>query len=226
MFWNQLIKLFGVNEKIWFPPVDGGMCYEKFSSALANSERFKSIMGDDLNIVTENGVHKSLDGSNWEQSVGILAGERCTTALAPFGGTATLPSGVQETSMLGSACLLWVDTKMEEQGVEEIPGVMEFQPDDAAINFYLGLRFKDDPLFPRLQGFKLSVDRADKTQRLIPSKPTILNSKYSTLQSLSWYQAYHGLTVDGDSLLEPFKKLEASDYMSPSVLIDRYVLDE
>jgi hypothetical protein len=224
--WTQLLTLYGVNEKIWFPPVDGGLCYEKFSSALLNGERYKSIMGDDLNIIKQDGTHVSMDGSNWEQSVGILMGDRCCTALAPFGGTATLPSGVAETSMLGSAALLWVDKKMGERGVDELVGIMEHQPDDAEINFYLGLRFKDDPAFPRLQGLKLSVDRADKTQRLVPSKPTILNSKYSTMQSLSWYNAYHGLTVHGDSLLEPFKKLAASDYMSPSVIIDRLVLDE
>jgi hypothetical protein len=223
--WREICELFGVTRKIYFPPVDGGIVYLKFAEALMGGENFECILGDDYNLV-KGGTHVALDGSNWEQTVGMLMGDQCTTAFATFGDQVTLPSGVAETTILGSIALLWLIIQMEKQGIAEIPGIFERQPEDEAVKFFLGLRYLDDPAYPRLQGLKLSTDRADKAVKLIPSKPTILNSKYSTSQALGWYNAYFGLTLDGGSLLDPFVDVNPGDWMSPSVLIDRLIMDE
>jgi len=220
--WKEAHDIVGANEYYLFPPVDGGSVYQKFSDALSNGEDFKCILGDDYNQVI-GGNHVAKDGGNWEQSVGTIAGDMNTTALGTFSGLATVPSGIFETTLLDSTALLWTIQWMDENKVTEIPGVMESQPDDEEINFFLGLRYKDDPDYPRLQGLKLSVDRADKTQRLKPRMSTALRSRYSTEQSLSWYNAYHGLTLRGESLLTPFAEVDAGDWMSPDKIRDRVI---
>lgn len=223
--WDAVKRLFGAPDYVMFPPVDGGQVYKAISDALKDGTTVLIILGDDFTLVHK-GRFFAWDGGNWEQFVPSILGEHSNWYSTSFAGLRTLPSGVFLTSLSGSIAMLWLGMQVlkQSEGNREVPGVFERETADENIKFMLGLRYGDDPEFPRLQGLKLSIDNATRTVPFKSGNWTAVKSKYSTQESLSWYNAYHGLMLDGRSLLEPFQAVQPEDYVNPGRLVQEVVL--
>ena len=209
-----------------FPPVDGGKVYKAWGEGLKDQvDQLIVILGDDFNLIHK-GEQFSWDGSNWEQFVPIILGQPWYPMFTSFGGVVALPSGVAFTTLCGTIAMAWLGKQVVEGGEKEVEGIFELEQQDIDRNFMLGLRFADDPMHPRLQGLKLSVDDATKTQRIRAGQSAELRSKYKPDESISWYNAYHGLTLSGDSLLEPFSEVDPNDWVSPGKLALKVIFNE
>jgi len=203
-----------------FPPVDGGMVYKAWSDL----EYVKANLGDDWNE-KRGDEQLSWDGKNWEQWVGQILGDAWNPTMVVLDGLTALPSGSWLTTIAGSIAMWHLATKARAEGVSELPGIWERQPEDEKVKFLLGLQYAIDQDNPRLQGLKLSIDDARKMRKLEPMKALTLESSYKSNQADAWYNAYHGLTINGESLLSSFEKVEPEDYVSPGTLVKRLVLD-
>lgn len=204
-----------------FPPTDGGVVYKKWS----DMDNVVANLGDDWN--EKHGDEQlSWDGKNWEQWVGQILGDAWNPAMVVLDGLTALPSGSWLTTIAGSIAMWHLATQARKEGISELPGIWERQPEDEKVKFLLGLQYAIDPDNPRLQGLKLSIDDARKMRKLEPMKALTLESNYKEQQSVSWYNAYHGLTINGESLLSAFEQVEPEDYVSPGTLVKRLVLDD
>jgi len=225
--WIESCRMMGIEDmNILFPPVHGGQVYKAWGDGLKdNVDTLLVILGDDFNLL-KNGKQLSWDGSNWEQFVPTILGPCWNPCFTSFGGFIALPSGVWSTTIDGSIAMAWLGTRVLKDNIPEIEGVFELQPEDMDRNFMLGLRYVDDPMYPRLQGLKLSVDDATKTRRLKADVSEELTSKYKPEESISWYNAYHGLRLDGGSLLDAFAEVDAEDWVNPSKLTREVIFNQ
>jgi len=175
--------------------------------------------GDDVNTVRKGGELEARDGANWEGSVAGVRGSPAAYALAPIGGTFTLPSGVYDTSWSGTAAAVWVTSEWRRRGQPEQP-LLEVAELDQKYKYILGMSYMNDG-FPTLCGFKCVRDTPDAM------RPVQLN-RWNNMkrgpdpQALSVYtNAFKGLTPDGDSIMTWFAaaKAEDIDYFDPSKII-------
>jgi hypothetical protein len=224
--WDYSKDVMGLSDlPILFPPVDGGLVYKAWGEGLKDKvDLLVVILGDDWNMII-NGEQFSWDGSNWEQFVPLILGEAFYPCFTSFGGHVALPSGVWSTTIDGTIAMAWLASRVLDSKQKEVPGVFEIEQEDVDRNFMLGLRYVDDPMYPRLQGLKLTVDDATKTRRLKNNVAEEFESKYKEAESISWYNAYHGLTLSGESLLSPFSEIEAEDWVNPSKIAQKVIFD-
>lgn len=210
----RCLDLFDYNRHVMFPPVDGGEVYLAAAEGLHDGEDVDIVLGDDLNRYI-NGKQYAYDGANWETQVGTILGEPFYGTKTYFGGHYHVPSGVWDTTLDDTLATLWVGAKhLDNKGEVEIPNVMERETADEDVNFMLGLRYKDIPLEPRLQGLKLTTDKATSSVTLPRGRMLELTNSYSEDQSIRWYLGYHGTTIDGDSILDLMKKIDGNEWRS------------
>jgi len=211
-----------INDHVMTPLTDGGEVYGAAADALHNNEDVVIVLGDDCNIY-RNGEQFAFDGVNWETQVGTLLGEPFHGSKTYFGGMHHVPSGVFDTSLDDTLATLWVYSMLPEMKEGKgIPGIMERELEDEKCNFMLGMNYQQDPNHPRLQGLKLTVDKADAAEILPAGRSLELTNKYDEEQTLRWYLGYHGTTPDGGSLLDFLSDLPAG---FPSGFTERYVTD-
>lgn len=213
------LDTFELNQHIMTPIVDGGEVYGAAADALHNNEDVTIILGDDCNIY-KNGEQYAFDGVNWETQVGTIMGKPFHGTKTYFGGMYHVPSGVWDTTEQDTLATMWVLSQYGDDVLKDgrnIPGIMEREEMDEETNFCLGLRYVDDPNQPRLQGLKLTQDKADAAKILPAGRSLELTSKYSEDQALRWYLAYHGTNPDGGSLLDFLTKISAEDFRSGMV---------
>lgn len=214
---TNVMDLFDINHQVMFPPVHGGEVYGAAAEALAHGERMLIILGDDLNVF-QKGEQFAFDGVNWETQVGTLMGEYNRGTKSYFGGMWHLPSGVWDTTIDGSIATMKVfsDNEKDIWAGTDLPNIMERQPMDEEVNFVLGLRYADSPWDPRLQGLKLTVDKKEKQFTLPRGATREYGNSYSEDEALRWELAYHGVTMEGNSLLHFLKDIAPEDFRGGS----------
>jgi len=213
------------------PLLEGGETYAKLQAEL------------------ESGYHYyALDGVNWESAVPFL-GASFRPWWVGFGGEEHLPSGALITSLIDTAAMiiamgrllpreavLYVlgddanvvnPTPISGGGKKlEIPGLMEFQAEDTAYQFFLGLGYKPDVTRPRVYGVKLTIDNAERnlpyrltpdyTYETDPKEP--FKGKTTPKELDMWVGLYDGKL--GESLLlDVLRRVPAGDWISPGELI-------
>jgi hypothetical protein len=213
-----------INHHMMTPVVDGGEVYGAAADALYNREDVVIILGDDCNIY-RGGTQYAFDGANWETQVGTILGEPFRGSKTYFGGMYHVPSGVFDTTIDDSLATMWTLSQRPEmfEGVG-VPGIMEREKMDEEVNFMLGLRYADDPNAPRLQGLKLTQDKAT-AGRVLPSGRNLeLTSKYSNEERDSWFLAYYGTTPTGGTLLDFLQDVTPEDFRSG--VLDQVVMQQ
>jgi len=191
------------NEHFITPLRDGGSCYGAMSEGLKGNEDSIIMLGDDANIL-RGGKHYAYDGVNWESQVGTILGPAFHGTKTYFGGISHVPSGVWDTSLDGTLANMWCLKANADKiaAGENIEGILEREPADEEVAFMLGLRYVDDPDYPRLQGLKLSVDKPDASRILPAGRNVEVVAKYDEDTITRWYLGYKGTTIDGGSLLD------------------------
>jgi len=221
---TNVLDLFDISSQVMFPPVHGGEVYGAAREALNHGENLVIVLGDDLNVY-QDGVQLAYDGVNWETQVGTLMGDANRGTKTYFGGMWHLPSGVWDTTIDGSIASLSVFSQLESEirAGTNVEGIMEREEEDEAVNFMLGLRYVDDPDYPRLQGLKLTVDKPQGSETLPRGRTIELTNKYDPEEVLRWELGYHGVTQDGDSLLSFLETVKPEDFRAGSEQILGYV---
>jgi hypothetical protein len=224
---TNVMDVFDINTQVMFPPVHGGEVYGAAAEALTHGEKMLIVLGDDLNVY-QKGEQFAYDGVNWETQVGTLMGDHNRGTKTFFGGMWHLPSGVWDTTIDGSIATLSVFSQMEDEILAgtDISGVMERELMDEEVNFMLGLRYADDPMRPRLQGIKLTVDRKEQSFDLPRGKTRQLGNKYSEDEAQRWELAYYGTTLEGGSLLHFLEDIRPEDFRGGSEQITGAVMSD
>ena len=217
-----------INDHFITPMSHGGEVYGAASEALRNNEDVVICLGDDVNIFKD-GTQLAYDGVNWETQVGTILGAPFHGTKTYFGGMYHVPSGVFDTSLDDTLASMWVYSQhrdMMRDGVE-IPGIMERETMDESTNFMLGLAYAYDPARPRLQGLKLTMDKADAAVPLPTGRNLELVSKKPEDEKERWYLGYHGTTPTGGTLLDFLQDVKAEDFRGGEVstLIERGTLE-
>jgi len=208
-----------IDHELITPVIDGGQVYGEVSDALlGNREPVICALGDDWNIAKE-GELVAYDGNNWESFTPPILGEGFTPWMTPFGGQIHLPSGNYATSALDGLAMQCSNTRAPDS-------IVEYQEMDSKVQFVLGLRFVDDPIIPRFQGAKLTVDDARKSFDLKSGDTARLRGKHSSQEIARWTDGYRGVFADGRTLLELMTDVSADrDYIDPSEILEEIVLD-
>jgi len=221
---HNVMDYFDINMQVMFPPVHGGEVYSSAAEALLHGEKMAIVLGDDLNIY-QKGEQFAYDGVNWETQVGTLMGDHNLGTKTFFGGMWHLPSGVWDTTIDGSIATLRVLSELESELMAgtDITGIMERETMDEEVNFMLGLRYADDPMRPRLQGLKLTVDKKESSFTLPRGSTRQYGNSYTEDEAARWELAYYGTTMDGHSLLHFLKDISPDDFRGGSEQITQYV---
>jgi len=201
-----------INKHVMCPIVDGGEVYGAAASALTDHEDVVIILGDDCNIY-QDGKQYAFDGVNWETQVGTIMGEPFRGSKTYFGGMYHVPSGVFDTTIDDTLATMHVMANHPEmfEGIG-VDGIMEREEMDERTNFMLGLSYNHDPSAPRLQGLKLTVDKADASHILPSGRNMELTNKHSPEEAEAWYLAYYGTTRDGGGLLDFLLDIPADEF--------------
>jgi hypothetical protein len=167
---TQTEDILGINSKIHYPMLEGGQIYVAARDLLLAGYR-----------------HHAFDGGSWEAVVGEVTRGPMNIYSTQFGDLNVLPSGITFTSLLGTILSLiamkrWGQPDQTEyiilgddinvfskKGLErfsEAGDLVAYQPEDSATEFVLGVAYVYDREEPRIQGIKLTVDRADKARHL------------------------------------------------------------
>jgi hypothetical protein len=211
------LDVFDIRENVLFPPVHGGEVYIAAEEGLKDNEPVDIVLGDDYNMYRK-GEQFAYDGANWETQVGTLLGEPFYGTKTYFGGAYHVPSGVFDTTLDDTIASLWVAGKyLKDDGSRQIADVFEREEKDENVNFMLGLRYVDDPSYPRLQGLKLVQDKATSTTILPRGRLLELENDYDEEQKLRWYLGYQGVTIDGESILSLLEPIDGDDWKSGTV---------
>jgi len=207
------IDVMDVPGKVISPLLQGGSIYRDVSDALHSptNEDLYCVLGDDRTHIKK-GQFQAVDGKNWESYVGTILGPAFYPTKTAMGGHLSVPSGVWDTSLDDTIATLWMIGR-------DAPGVVERQPEDEDAKFVLGLRYKDDPLMPRLQGMKLTTDRADKGHNFKFEEIGHLRGKASTQLRDAWLAAYLGYGPSGKTLLDTVTSVKGREYYEPSRVI-------
>jgi len=214
---NGCLDVFNMSNNVLFPPVHGGEVYLAAAEGLHDGESVDIVLGDDFNRYRK-GVQYAYDGANWETQVGSILGEPFYGTKTHFGGVSHVPSGVFDTTLDDTIATLWVASQfLDDKGQVELPEIMEREKADEDVNFMLGLRYLDDALYPRLQGLKLAQDKATATVTLPRGRLLELDNDYSEDQSIRWYLGYHGVNIEGESLLSQLAQIDGNDWKSGTV---------
>jgi len=210
--WDSVLDVFEINDHVMCPFVHGGAVYGQAAASLKDGEKSVIVLGDDVNIY-QGGKQYAFDGVNWETQVGTILGKPFHGSKTFFGGMYHVPSGVYDTSLDDTIASLWVYSQNNDlvEGVN-INGIMEREEMDEKTNFMLGLSYAEDPLAPRLQGLKLTVDKADKSLPLPQGRNLEIKSKYEEDVIERWYLAYHGTTPTGGTLLDFLETIKPEDF--------------
>jgi hypothetical protein len=220
--------MFAVEPEIYYPYVEGGEIYLRASELL--SDGFK--------------LH-AYDGKSWESSVGLILGKAFRPMMVYMRGFYMLPSGIAATSLLGTIASVIVNKKANGymitlgddqnhfvkgklKGIPRVPWVDE-QPMDSKTGTILGASFWK-PEAPRLTGFKVMSDRADK------ALPMLLTRDVNNIQSqpkrdprerAAWLGMFLGFYGDGTLISRLRKeKIEEQDFFAPRLTIQSLVDDE
>jgi hypothetical protein len=215
---DAAMDLFEINQHVLCPFIHGGEVYGAACEGNSGNEDVTIILGDDCNIFHK-GNQFAYDGVNWETQVGTILGPNFYGSKTYFGGMSHVPSGVYDTSLDDTLATMWILGSEKERLMtgEDFPGIMEREEMDETTRFMLGLSYAKDPNYPRLQGLKLSVDKADGSVILPSGRNVEVVSKYDEDTRLRWYLGYHGITLDGDSLLDFLSPLSAEEYRGGEV---------
>lgn len=204
------------------PLVHGGDIYQVASDAfLGEFEHDVFVgLGDDANIIKRNNSgFIARDGANWEGQAGEILGSSFWPTKTKIGNTFQIASGVWDTSVDGTLAMMQVAGK-------DIPGVVEEEPEDTAVKFILGLQYAEDPVLPRTQGFKLSMDKADKGINIKIGENTSLTGKHTDRERAAWLASYKGLRLDGSPLLDGYKAVAPGDFVSGTRLRNQVISDQ
>lgn len=226
-FYQEVIEgaldVFDINNHVMTPMTHGGQVYGAASSALRGDEDVTIVLGDDVNIYKK-GKQFAFDGANWETQVGTILGAPFHGTKSYFGGMYHVPSGVWDTSLDDTLASLWTLGMTDDLNAgKDIPGIMEREEMDEKVNFMLGLAYAYDSDYPRLQGLKLSQDKAGSQVPLPHGRQLELFAKTPEDQAERWYLGYHGTTPTGGSLLDFLDKIQPEDFKGGEVseLIER-----
>lgn len=216
-------KILNTSAVFHYPQVEGGQIYITASDLFQGEEVFRAY-----------------DGKNWESNVGTILGSAFNPFMIYIGGIPMLPSGTFLTTILGTMAnivtnrhedgeFIVLGDDMNKWGGGEmktsLPWV-EFQPDDTKYQSILGVSYYMNPLEPRLTGFKVTSDRAD---RMIPmglrlDTPTgqtpVITRRDDKIERNIWGGLYFG-QYGSSSLIETLRKKQIGklDYISPSNIL-------
>lgn len=224
---SDVESMFAVNPKVLYPYTEGGEIYLRASE----------LLQDGYQLV-------AYDGKSWESSVGLILGKAFHPMMVYMRGIYGLPSGIAATSLLGTIASVLVNrnsngvmitlgddqnhfVKGKLKGIPRVPWIEE-QPMDSKTNTILGASFWK-PEAPRLTGFKVMSDRADK------ALPLLLSSDVRTMRSqprrdprerAAWLGMFLGYYGDG-TLISRLKKekIEEQDFFAPRLTIQSLVDD-
>lgn len=217
----EVERLLDVKPEVHYPYVEGGQIY---------------VTASDL--FQKKGTFYARDGKSWDAVIGTILGPVFNPLMVYMKGITVLPSGAAYTSLLGTIANLVVSRHMRgavvmlgddnNQWVEGSTGAynvpwIEYQPEDTAYKFILGLSF-DQPNIPRIIGIKVMSDRAAKNIPLRLSgiqEPIHIDGKHTPQEISVWAGMYLG-RFGSSTLLERLRKqpIELEDYISPGQIIE------
>jgi hypothetical protein len=220
-FYREVIEgaldVFEINEQFITPMTHGGEVYGAASEALHDGTNTVICLGDDVNIF-KNGTQYAYDGVNWETQVGTILGKPFHGTKTYFGGMYHVPSGVFDTSLDDTLASMWVYSQSEEMKKgDNMTGIMEREKMDEDVNFMLGLAYNYDPLVPRLQGLKLTQDKADAAVPLPTGRNLEIVKRWKDDEAERWYLGYHGTTPSGGTLLDFLQRIKPEDFKGGEV---------
>ena len=220
-FYREVIEgaldVFDINQQFLTPMTHGGEVYGAASEALNDGTDTVICLGDDVNIF-KNGTQYAYDGVNWETQVGTILGKPFHGTKTYFGGMYHVPSGVFDTSLDDTLASMWVYSQSEEMKKgDNMAGIMEREEMDEDTNFMLGLAYNYDPLVPRLQGLKLTQDKADAAVPLPTGRNLEIVKRWKEDEAERWYLGYHGTTPTGGTLLDFLQKIKPEDFKGGEV---------
>jgi len=205
------------------PLVEGGDVYLQVAEHLKDKIREPLIveLGDDRNEIMD-GEIRPYDMAGCEAITGDTLGPGFYPVLTSAGGFAQLGSGVYCTSILD----MYTTRAFRRAlgfGVQQSDS-LEWQQADYKVQFLLGMRYKEDPFRPRLQGMKLTGDSADKAVSLQPGRSIELRGSHGSEVVERWILAYKGETPSGGTLLDGLIRYkEEKGYFDPSRFVETAV---
>jgi hypothetical protein len=179
------------------------------------------------------------------ECVGLILGKAFRPMMVYMRGTYMLPSGIAATSLLGTIASVLVNkdangvmitlgddqnhfVKGKLSGIPRVPWIEE-QPMDSKTNTILGASFWK-PEAPRLTGFKVMSDRADKALPLLLSRDLRFirsQPRRDPRERAAWLGMFLGYYGDGTLISRLRKeKIETQDYFAPRLTIQALVDDE
>jgi len=222
---NDVERMFNVTSTNYYPFKEGGQIYVRASELLTDGYRMVAY-----------------DGKAWESSVGLILGQAFSPLMIYMGGISMLPSGIALTSLLGTIASVIVNkhanssmiilgddqnhfVKGSLSGIPRVPWIEE-QPMDSRTRTILGASFYV-PEAPRLTGFKVMSDRADKQLPLVLTgeKQYIrVAPKRDPRERAAWIGMFLGYYGDG-TLISRLKKekINDKDFFAPSETIQDLV---
>jgi len=214
------------------PLWDGGKIYERVADSLQGGAPITIGLGDDYNVIDEDGQLHAIDGSTWDSFAGMINGRGSHWMTTRFGGHNSVPSGLMKTStddQIAMARTIDVNQRRTGKMVPQmtdsdlIAGVVDFQPADENAKFVLGLTYNldDGPDYPGICGIKLMTDDADSFRPLQEGRTLNLRRQPDQGAEDAHQAAFLGRTVDNESLLTLLAGMEATEWMSPSVMLKR-----
>lgn len=220
-------SMFNVEPKIFYPYIEGGDIYLRASELFEEGYRLEAY-----------------DGKAWESSVGLILGKAFRPLMVYLKGLYGLPSGIALTSLLGTIASVIVNRKANGymivlgddqnhfvkgklKGIPRVPWISE-EPEDSTTRTILGASFWK-PEAPRLTGFKIMSDRADK------QVPLLLSRDYRSLtkapkrdprERAAWFGMFLGYYGDGTLISRLRKeKIETQDFFAPRLTMQSLVDD-
>lgn len=221
---TRVMRLFGVDpHKVRTPLIDGGQIYVFASQLFAEGYNLHAY-----------------DGKQWETVVGEILGTPFNPLMICAQGV-MLGSGIAWTSLLGTICTIWVysllcngyyaiilgdDLNIFSKGARPFKGagVVEYQELDSKCKFILGVSYFRDPLMPRLQGLKLTVDNGEKAQHFEVSyndygTEKVVKGHHDRTARLLWYGMHFGY-FGSRSLIDAIQDIPSSNWRGGSEMIN------
>jgi len=190
------------------------------------------MLGDDFTYVLpekdEHGLPKirAYDGVTFDSVVGGILPESFSYSKTTFGGHVSVPSGVVDTSLDDTIGLTWITTEAIRRGKLDSLQLIERQAEDELRKFLLGMSYLD-AFNPCIVGFKLATDTPESMNPAPINRWAQTGSRpENELEFDIQSGAFHGHTIDGESLLTWFENMKPVDYISPEKLIQDAMADE
>lgn len=224
---TAVCRMFGVDRaNLRFPVVEGGSVYVDFSDWLRDGKHFFAY-----------------DGKQFESAVGVILGY-AFRGLMLYAHGEMEGSGISLTTLLNTIAMIRIYSRLVNgllsiimgddlnvfSDVDRKPfkgeGFVEFQPEDTACQFNLGVAYAYDVRAPRLQGIKYTVDNGAKAIPYDFSDPghVLIKGRHEERTTALWYGMHLGY-FGKRTLIDAISGISGADFRGPGEMLQQLAVE-